>query len=228
MLSDGEVLADRLERAIGKVCRGLRLVSARRQDDELVTADARDEIVADGILQPVRDGAKELIADDVAEHVVGFLEMVEIDAENGETTADGLRLVEDARELQAERRTIRQVGQSVVMGEKGNLLVTRQELGARDLHLLACLAEADRGLAHLLLKDVEGFGHLAELVARIGLDGHDVDRCVRGIEVAVPKRGHRARELLQGPGGEALGGLAHLGRRVGDHAGQDEADADGE
>ncbi len=223
-----ELFLDRLEDAIGEVSRGLRLFPAGRNDDELVAADARDEIVADGSLKPAGDGAKELVADDVTEYVIGLLEMVEIDAEHGEAFAGDLRLIESARELQAKRRTVGEVGQSVVMGKKGNLRMACQEFSARDLHLVACLAEADSRLAHLILKHVEAFRHLAELVTRIGFDRHDVDRGVGSVEIAVAERRHRAGELLQRPGGEPLGRLAHFGGRVGDHARQDEANADGE
>ena len=82
---------DRLEHAIGEVSRGLRLFPDGRNDDELVAADARDEIVADGSLKPAGDGAQELVADDVAEDVVGLLEMIEIDAQHGEAVAGDLR-----------------------------------------------------------------------------------------------------------------------------------------
>lgn len=81
------------------------------------------------------------------------------------------------------------------MGEIGDLLMPREQLGARDLHLIACLAKTDGGLPYLLLKHVEALGHLAELVTRVGLYGHDVDRGVCGIEVAAAESRHGLREL---------------------------------
>jgi len=81
------------------------------------------------------------------------------------------------------------------MGEKRNLLMNGDELGARHLHLVARLAEADRGLPHLILEDVEALGHFAELIAGIWLHRHDVDRRVRGFEIAAAERRHGFREL---------------------------------
>ena len=81
------------------------------------------------------------------------------------------------------------------MGEMGDLLVARDELGARDAHLLARLVEADRRLPHLLLQDVEAFRHLAEFVARVGLHRYDVDRGVRRVEIAAAERRHRAGRI---------------------------------
>ncbi len=104
-----------------------------------------------------------------------------------------------SRELDGERRAVRQIGQRIVMGEMGDLLVAREQLGARDLHLLARLVETEGGLPHLLLQDVEALRHLAELVAGIGLHRHDVDRGVRGLEIAAAESRHRERELPQVP-----------------------------
>ena len=164
----------------------------------------------------------------MAENVVGLLEVVEIDAEDGELAAIRIRLFDDALQLEAERRPVWQIGQGVVMGEMGDLLVPGDQLGARRLHVVARLVEAERGLPHLLLQEVEALSHLAELVAGIRLHRHDVDRGMRGLEIAAPERRHRVREMPQRPRGQALGGFAHFGRRVGDHARQHEADADGE
>ena len=94
--------------------------------------------------------------------------------------------------------------------------------------VFARFAEAERGFAHLLLQDVEALRHLAELVARVRPDRYDVDRRVGSLEIAAAQGSHGLRKLPQGSRGQALGRLADLGRRIGDHARQDEAHADGQ
>jgi hypothetical protein len=84
----------------------LRLFSARRQDDEFVATDRRDKVAAGSLFQPARNGTKKFVANDVAEHVVSLLEIVEIDAEHGKAVARELGLFEGARELGTERRPV--------------------------------------------------------------------------------------------------------------------------
>ena len=66
-------------RRSAKSRRGLRLLAGRRNERELVAADAGDEGVAGGRLQPPGDRAEQLVADGMPEQVVGLLEMVEVD-----------------------------------------------------------------------------------------------------------------------------------------------------
>ena len=74
------------------------------------------------------------------------------------------------------------------MGEMGDLGVPREKLGARHAHVLARLVEPVRRLLHLVLQDVEAVGHLAQLVARIRLHRHDVDRRMGRVEIAAAER----------------------------------------
>ena len=148
--------------------------------------------------------------------------------QHGEALAARLGALEDLGQLGGEQRAVGQIGQRIVMGKMGDLLVAGKQLGARRAHVLARLVEAEGRVAHLLLQQVEAVGHLAQLVARVGLHRHDVDRGVRRIEVAASERAHGEREVAQRAPRQALGGRAHLLRRVGDHARQDEADADGQ
>ena len=65
------------------------MVGAGRGDDgELVAADAGDEIVAaDGVGEPLRHRADQLVADRMAERIVDVLEVVEVDVEHGRRRA---------------------------------------------------------------------------------------------------------------------------------------------
>ena len=188
--ADIEVFSDRLEHALGQDRRRLGLFALRRENDKFVAADSGDELLANRPLKPPRDGAEKFVADDVTEDVVSLLEIVEVDAEEGEAVASRIRLIEKAIQRKAQRRPVRQLGQRVVVGKKGDLLVPGNELGARHLHLVARLAETDRSLPDLVLENIEAFSHLAELVARVRLHRHDVDRGMRGLQIAAAERRH--------------------------------------
>jgi hypothetical protein len=75
----------------------------------------------------VGHGAKQLVADDMAEQVVGLLEMIEVDAEQGEAVAVGLRLVDGLGEMIDERGAVRQSGEIIVMGEMGDVFMSREQ-----------------------------------------------------------------------------------------------------
>ena len=74
------------------------------QDErELVAADAGDEGAVGRDLEPPRDGAQQLIADHVAEDVVGLLELIEIDGQDGEALAACLGALESLAPAGRER-----------------------------------------------------------------------------------------------------------------------------
>ncbi len=131
----------------------------------------------------------------MAEQVVGLFEMIEVDGQHGEARAGLLRPPASLLEPIGERRAVRQIGQTVMMGEMDDIFVPGEQLRARRAQFLARLAKTERRLPHLLLQDVEALRHLAELVAGVRLDRNDIDRCVRGLEVAAPERCHGLREL---------------------------------
>ena len=61
----------------------------RTDDEELVTADSTDEVtVAHRVAQQPGDSAQERIADGMAEIIVDRLEIVEVDEDDRDTTAD--------------------------------------------------------------------------------------------------------------------------------------------
>ena len=123
--------------------------------------------------------------------------MIEIDGQDREARALRPGAIEGLREADREDGAVRQIRQRVVVGEMGDLLVSRQQLRARRVHLLARLVEPERRLLHLLLEDVEAFAHLAEFVVRQDLDRHDVDRHMRSVEVAAPQGRHGVGEFSQ-------------------------------
>jgi hypothetical protein len=162
------------------------------------------------------------------EHVVGFLEVIEVDAENGEVLVPCLGVLEHFIEFGGEQGAVRKVGQGVVMGEVGDLYVTGEQLGACDAHVLARFVETERRVAHLLLQHIETVSHLAQFVARVWLYRHDIDRSMCGVQIAASQRAHGEREVAQGAPGQALGRRAHFLRRIGDHPRKHEANADGQ
>ena len=130
--------------ALGQQLRGLRLLSPGRDERELVAADAGDERALRRDLEPPRDGAQQLVADDVTEDVVGFLEVIEVDASTAKLSLLAFALAKAGVQPPGEQRAVRQIGQRVVMGEVGDLLVAGEQLGARRAHVLARLVEPER------------------------------------------------------------------------------------
>lgn len=130
--ADIEVFGDRFEHTVGQGRRRLRLLASGGENDEFVAADARDKLAVHGPVQPLGDGAKQFVADDVPENVVGLLEVVKIDAEDGKLAAIRVSLFDDALQFDGKRRPVRQAIQRVVMSEKGNLLMPGDQLGARE------------------------------------------------------------------------------------------------
>ena len=112
--------------------------------DELVSADAGHEGSAAAALEPARDRAQKLVADHVAEYVVGLLELVEVDARTAKLSPRPLARSKVCVR-RGERIAIWQIGQRIVMRKIGDLLVAGEQLRARHAHLLARLAETERG-----------------------------------------------------------------------------------
>ena len=77
-----------------------------------------------------RDRAQQFVADRVAERVVDRLEIVEVDAEQGEAAAAApLGLPELEIEMLAEEGAVGQAGQTVVEGELGDPLLALGDAG---------------------------------------------------------------------------------------------------
>jgi hypothetical protein len=173
-----EGLCHGIEQALGQSLGRLSLVAGRQDEGEFIAAHPGNEGVGGGVLQASRNGAKQLVANDMAEQVIGLLEMIEIDGQDSEARAVLPRVHEGLRELLGKGRAVGQIGKRVVMGEMGDVAVPGEELGAGRAQVFARFAEAERGFPHFFLQDVEALSHLAELVARVRLDRYDVDRCV--------------------------------------------------
>ena len=67
-------------------------------------------------LDPARHLDQQLVADRVAEHVVDFLEAVEIDRQHREFVAGALAGLDHLRQRLQEGGAVRQIGQAVVIG----------------------------------------------------------------------------------------------------------------
>ncbi len=76
---DVEFLGDGRDDLPGHRLRCRRLFAVGRDDGELIAAEPRHERAADRFLQAPRNFAKQVVADDVAEHVVDFLEAIEVE-----------------------------------------------------------------------------------------------------------------------------------------------------
>ena len=119
LAGDGDRLGDHVEHAIGRgedLHLALGLVD---DEDELVTAEARGEVVrADAGADPVGDRHEESVTAAVAQVVVHDLEPVEVDHHDG-----GLTLgVESGLQLLDQRPAVRQTGQFVVVGVEARAL----------------------------------------------------------------------------------------------------------
>ncbi len=102
-----ELLAQRLA--------GLGLLAVDDQA-ELVAGQARHDAAARGDLQPPRHLDQELVAARVSEHVVDFLQAIEIDAQHGEFLAGAGAGLDHLGQRLQERGAVRQVGEAVVIG----------------------------------------------------------------------------------------------------------------
>ena len=119
------------------------------------------------VLQPPRDRAEQFVADGMSEDVVGFLEMIEVEAQHREASPVVSACSSMSARLLGKRRAVRQFGQRIVVRQMGDVFVPRDQLGARRPHILARFVETVRRLPHLFLQDVEALRHLAEFVARV-------------------------------------------------------------
>ena len=154
-------------------------------DGEFVPAQPRGDIgLTEAAAQAPGDALQQLVADGMAESVVDALELVDVDIKHGKLPT-GLHVLQRPLQLLAEQYAVWQIGERVVMGEMGDLLLgalargdvldggdpaaRRQRLvddldraAARGLRDLArCLAKpdiADDGAAERVDVAVEGPG----------------------------------------------------------------------
>ena len=136
--ADVEGRRHRLDQPPGERRRRFRLLAGRRNDGELVAAHARDEGAGRGGFQALGDRAEKLVADRVAEEVVGLLEMVEVDARARRSSCRRASAsVERLVQALGERGAVGQIGQRIMVREMGDVFVPGEELRAGRLHLAA-------------------------------------------------------------------------------------------
>lgn len=135
---DGDLLAAHLEwlchgieQALGQSLSGPWLLTSRQDEGEFVAAHPGNEGVVGGMLQAPRNGAEQLVADDVAEQVVGLLEVIEVDRQKRKARAVLFGLGEGLGDLLGKGGAIGQIGERVMMGEMGDVAVPGEELGSR-------------------------------------------------------------------------------------------------
>ena len=126
---DLEIAAECFDQAIAELPgrRFRRLVG--NDQHEFVTADARDERVIGRRLQAAGGLAQKAVAYQMAIDVVGFFEVVEVEAHDGELLAGLCSLIQRLVEMLEERRAIWQSGQGVVVGKIRNVLLGPALLG---------------------------------------------------------------------------------------------------
>jgi hypothetical protein len=126
LASNLKVLHARFKQAIGKRFCGGWLLARRQDEGKFIAADARDESSLGRSFKTPGDCAQEIIADRVSEDVVGFLEMIEVDGQHREVRTIRLGAIERFRDPECEDGTVRQIRQCIVMGEMGDLFVSRK------------------------------------------------------------------------------------------------------
>ncbi len=141
LAADFEIHRQRLEQAVGQGFGGSRLFAFGKHQREFIAADAGDECALRRGLQAPGNGAQKLIADRMPEHVVGFLEMIEIDVEHGKTGAPRFRGLKRLRQFCRKHGAVGQVREWIVMGEMGDLCVLDRQLVARRVHVSRALHE---------------------------------------------------------------------------------------
>ena len=108
---DLDVIAQRGLELQSQLTHGCGLRVADGDDDELVTADARQEGTFCNRLQTPRHLAQQCIADRMAVKVVDLLEAIEIQAQDREPPGRAQSLIDGRRQIVGKRRAIVQAGQ---------------------------------------------------------------------------------------------------------------------
>src|SRR5260221_9489234 len=124
MAADIVGLPDLLDDVAGKQChrRGIA-VAAELDDRKFVAAKAGYRIMlGDAFAEPAGHFPQQGVADGMAERVVDFLEMIEIEAEYRELVA-ALGEAQGLFKLLPEQRPVRQIGQRVMARHMRNLLL---------------------------------------------------------------------------------------------------------
>ena len=178
---DLEFLCQRLGKLRGQRLAGFRLLAVDDQA-ELVAGQPRHHAAARRLLQPARHLDQHLVADRVTEHVVDFLQAVEVDAEHGEFLVGAGAGLDHLRQRLQEGGAVRQVGEAVVIGH-----VRHARFG------LAAVGDVLMGLDQILrLAGIVEHGHAAGQEQPQAVLGRD--RMLLGEQAALPDRGLVARD----------------------------------
>ena len=126
---DLDIVVERRTEALGEPLGNFGLRAGRRDDGELVAADAGQEGALAHRLQPARDFAQQRIAGGMAEHVVHRFEAVEIEAQHGEALARARRQLHGGSDAFVEGRAIGQLGERIVMRHVRDALLVALAVG---------------------------------------------------------------------------------------------------
>ena len=110
-----EFAGKRLGHLFGQCDAGRRLLAVDDQA-ELVAGEPRHHAAARRRLQPLGDLDQHLVAHRMAEHVVDFLQAVEVDAQHGEFLVGAGASLDHLGQRLQERGAVRQIGQAVMIG----------------------------------------------------------------------------------------------------------------
>ena len=120
----------RLAHALGDVHRHVFVTQSVAQHDELVPANACDEVGRSrGGCDALGDGGDQLVAHAVADRVVDVLELVEVDEQHGHAALGGHAALERFAQLAHEQYAIRQSGECVVRGLAAEFVLQLLGLG---------------------------------------------------------------------------------------------------
>ena len=175
-------LRERLEDPLGGVGGVLRAADVLEQDRELVAAEARGGVAgADARVQALGDLEQHLVAGGVAEAVVDRLEVVEVDEDDGQARALAAGARDGVAHALDEQRAVGEVGDGVVEGLVGELLLERLAL--------ADVAAVEHDAADVLVVEQVGVEDLELAHAAVGVAQAALERLGAGRRASPGRRG---------------------------------------
>src|SRR5690348_11533569 len=129
MTLDLEILFERGQHPIANGPGGCLRRVALQNNNELITADAREIGALSRDLQPARRLPQQAVANQMAVNVVGFLEAVEIKAHDGKSVTGPGRFFERRREVFEQRGAVGKAGKRIVVCKMPDVLLGLPALG---------------------------------------------------------------------------------------------------
>jgi len=118
---DLERAGNGLDNARAELVDGLAFDQSAKDHDELVATDPRDQVLlARAALETVCDAIEHFVSGSVAEHVVHWLETIQVDVEHRQLGLAALLCGQARLKVLAHARAVRQPGQRVMLGKVGN------------------------------------------------------------------------------------------------------------